>query len=334
MAEELAPRTLDVDVSYSEYTSAFCPLDVCYAYEYDFRIFEIFATRSKDLSKKNVAGNTLLYLVCSFNKGDILEYLLARKVDIEVEDSTGSIALELSMRYGRAQMMGSLLKAGANPAYLSRGLLNLWYIAAVSPSPEILDKFFQESKIVELETRNSFGHTPLMCVVAGGRKENVEKLLAYDAKLTAKDDLANGVLHWASVAGSSEILKLLIQRGPSLDINGLNGQGQSPLLLAAANGHHTSVAILLEAGGDANVKDENSETLVHNVALSGQIGILIRLKSEHVAFDLEATNSLGRTPLLCAAEKGHALMVGRLLDEGANIHALGTDGFGLLHLAA
>ncbi|MCJ1454378.1 hypothetical protein MMC28_004731 [Mycoblastus sanguinarius] len=238
------------------------------------------------------------------------------------------------MTYGRPEMMETLLDAGANPSHLNRGLSNLWHTAASSTSPEILDKLFQKGKIVELEARTSFGYTTLMCAIAAGRKENVEKLLAHNAKLSAKDDSANGVLHLASTVGSSEILKILIQRGPPLDINGLNGQGQSPLLLAAANGHHTSVAILLEAGGDPDIKDENDQTLVHHVALGGQMGILTRLKSENVAFDLEAKNNLGRTPLLCAVEKGHALMVEYLLDEGASIHAVGTDGFGLLHLAA
>ena len=334
LAEELAPRTLDVDLSYAEYTSAFCPLDACCAYECDFRMFEMLACRSKDLSKKNDAGNTLLHLACTYNKDDILEYLVARKVDIEVEDITGSTPLNLAMRFGRPAMMGALLDAGANPAHLNRGQTNLWHAAASSTSPEVLDKLFQRSTIVELEARTSFGYTPLLCAIADGRKENVEKLLAHDAKLNAIDDSANGVLHLASTVGNSEILKLLIQKGPILDINSLNSQGQSPLLLAAANGHHTSVAILLEAGGDPDAKDENEQMLVHHVASSGQVGILIRLESKNVAFDLEAKNNLGRTPLLCATQAGHALMVGHLLDRGASIDAVGIDGFGLLHLAA
>ena len=334
LAEELAPRTLDVDISYAEYTSALCPLDACCAYECDFQMFEMMASRSRDLSKKNDAGSTLLHLACTYNKGDILAYLLAQKVDIEIEDKTGSTALNLSIKFGRQVMMEALLDAGANPAHLNQGTTNLWHTAASSSSPDILDKLFQKGKIVELETKSSFGYTPLMCAIASGGKENVEKLLAHDAKLNAKDDLANGVLHLASTAGSSEILKVLIQKGPFLDINSLNNQGQSPLLLAAGNGHYTSTAILLENGGDTEIKDENDQTLVHYVALSGHTGILTQLMSGNVEFDLDAKNLLGRSPLLCAAEKGHALMVGRLLDEGANIHAAGTDGFGLLHLAA
>ena len=333
LAEELAPRTSDVDLSYAEYTPALCPLDACCAYECDFRIFEMLASRSKDLSKINEQGSSLLHLACLYNKHDVLAYLLARKVDLEVEDGSGSTPLNLSMTYGRSEMMEMLLVAGANPSHLNRGTSTLWHIAASSPSPEVLNKLFQKGKIVELEVRNTFGYTPLMCAIANSRKENLETLLAKDSKLDAKDNMANGVLHLAAMTGRFEILKILIHKGIS-KLNDLNGQGQTPLLLAAANGHHTLVSILLEAGGDPHVKDENGQSLVHHVALNGQTGILTRLKSENVAFDLEDRNNLGRTPLLCAAEKGHALMVSFLLDEGANIHAVGTDGFGLLHVIA
>ena len=334
LAEELAPRTLDVDTSYAEYKYDLCPIDACCAYECDFRLFETMASRSNDLSKKNDAGNTLLHLACYYNRGDILKYLLDQSVDIEVEDEMGLTPLNHSMRYGHSVMMETLLKAGANPSHLDRNSASMWHIAATSPSPDILDKLFQKGKIVELEIRNSFGYTPLMCAIASGRKENLEKLLAHDAKLDTKDDSANGVLHLASTTGSSEILKILLQRGPFLNINSLNDKEQSPLLLAAAYGHHTSVAILLKAGGDPHSKDEDDQTLVHHVTLSGQTGILTQLISEKFAFDLEAKNSLGRTPLLCAAEKGHVSMVRQLLEEGANIQAVGTDGHGLLHLAA
>ena len=334
LVQELAPRTLDVDLSYAVYTSALCPLDACCAYEWDFRIFELLAARSKDLSKRNDDGNTLLHLACYYNRGDILEYLLTRMVDLEAEDNTGLTPLNISITYGHLEIMKALLVAGANPSHMNRGMTNLWHTAASSKSPETLDKLFQKAKIVELETRTSVGYTPLMCAIAACRKENVEKLLAHGAKLTAKDNSANGVLHLASITGSSEVLKLLIQKGPFLDINSLNQHGQSPLLLAAASGHYTSVAILLEAGGDPDLKDGYDNTLVHLVALSGQTGILIRLKQKNVVFDLEAKDYLGRTPLLCAAEKGHASMVRHLIDEGASIHAVGVDGAGLLHLAA
>lgn len=125
LAEELALQTSDVDLSYAEYTLGFCPLDACCVYECEFRMFVMLASRSKELSKKNDAGNTLLYLACFINKGDIFKYLLARKVNIEVENRDGSTPSNLSMLYGHPKMMEALLDAGANPSHLQRDVSNL-----------------------------------------------------------------------------------------------------------------------------------------------------------------------------------------------------------------
>lgn len=332
--EELAQRTSDVDLSYADEKSTFSPLEASCAYQCEFRIFEMLASRSKDLSKKNASGNTLLHLACSYNRGDIIKYLLARKVDLEAEDNTGSTALNLSIKSGRMEIMESLLDAGANPSHLDRGGANLWHIAAVSPSTEILDRLFQKSKTFEVEARTSAGYTPLMYAIVTGCIENAEKLFAHKATPNVKDEQANNVLHLASFMGKPRMLRFLLQAEPTLDVNAMNIMGQTPLLLAAANGHHAAVTILLDAGGDPNVIDEFDQTLLHHVAMNGRTDIFQFLQSRNIALDLNAKNNIGRTPILCAAEPGHAQMVGRLFDDGADIHVTDKDEFGLLHLAA
>lgn len=326
--EELAQRTTDVDMSFADDACTISPLEASCAYSCDFKIFKTLASRSKDLSKRNAAGNTLLHLACSHNRIDIFQHLLAHNVGLEVEDSTGSTALGLSMRFGRLEMIEALLDAGADPSHLDGGAMNLWHAAALSLSTEALDRLLQRSKTLQLEVRTSSGYTPLLCAVASGCKEKVEKLLTLKADIRATDNQANGVLHLSSASGATEILRFLLETDPSLDMNARNSEGQTPLLLAAKNGHHASVAILLDSGADSQIEDESDRTLLHHVASNGRLDILSLLKSKSVTLDLEAKSNRGETPLLLAIEKGYALMVLELLDQAR------PDGWYALHLAA
>lgn len=217
--------------------------------------------------------------------------------------------------------MAALLDAGADPSHLDRSGMNLWHAAAISPSSGILDKLFENSKIIHLEARTSLGCTPLLYTVVVGRKENVEKLLARHANPAAQDDQGNGLLHWAATCVSPEMIKMLVQKCPALDINAPNSQGQTPLMRAAANGHHSSVAILLDCGCDPHAKDLEDQTVLHWLAWNGSFGILSVFRSKDIALDLEATSKWGKTPLLYAAENGRALIVEALLSQGADANA-------------
>ena len=85
LIEELAQRTTDVEISFADDVFTFSPLEASCAYPCDFTVFETLASRSKDLSKRNAAGNTLLHLACSHNRINIFDIFLPKRWGLKLK---------------------------------------------------------------------------------------------------------------------------------------------------------------------------------------------------------------------------------------------------------
>src|SRR5439155_13899405 len=100
-----------------------------------------------------------------------------------------------------------------------------------------------------------------------------------------------------------------------------------PLNWASQNGHTKMVKLLLENGGDPNLKNEDGDTPLH-LSRSKEISELLLAKKA----DVKARNKSGRTPLHHAASRqGAKELVELLLSKGADVNA--ADDLGQTPLA-
>ena len=114
--------------------------------------------------------------------------------------------------------------------------------------------------------------------------------------------------------------------------------GASPLWRAAYSGHAQIVAWLIEQGhGDANdrVVSEYAASEVSALMAAAAGGSLdtVEVLLAHRA-DVHAKDSIGRTALFWAVERGHSAIVDRLLSADADLEAADIWGGTALHLAA
>lgn len=107
------------------------------------------------------------------------------------------------------------------------------------------------------------------------------------------------LLHVAALAGANDVINLLVYDfGANVGIRSLLGR-DTPLHLAAQEGHRHTCFLLVQSGADADVKNKFGETPLHYATKLSVIRLLLR----HGARVTEE-DSRGRTPLQAAEENG------------------------------
>ena len=110
-----------------------------------------------------------------------------------------------------------------------------------------------------------------------------------------------GMLHVAAVRGHLVVVRELLKRGASVDLQ--TGAGFSALMAAAGFGHHAIVLLLLQHSADPNHQSNNGQAALMVAAGAGQLACvqtLLRAKA-----DPELMDNSGRTALQYAQNKRH-----------------------------
>lgn len=157
--------------------------------------------------------------------------------------------------------------------------------AAMAGDTALLGRYTR-NRIADFDARDENGFTPLTLAVVGGHGEAAELLLRAGLPVDATDRFGKTALHWAASRGLPELGARLLDAGSAPDAR--DGGGWTPLMAASHAGCCALVeALLARAGGALNARPQRSVP----------------------------------TPLMCAAQNGHARAVELLLSAGADAGA-------------
>lgn len=126
---------------------------------------------------------------------------------------------------------------------------------------------------------------------------------------------------------SPKVAQVLID-WPKTDVNSLNAEGESPLMLATLKGYQGLAEKLIKRGADVN---KTGWTPLHYAASSGQLTLISLLLENSAYIDAESPN--GTTPLMMAAMYGTPAAVKLLLQEGADPQLKNQQGLSALEFA-
>lgn len=171
----------------------------------------------------------------------------------------------------------------------------------------------------DIDVMNDVGITPLQIAASFGYKEIVRVLLEYkpdmDVKLLIKEGagyMPCTVLHIAVVREDADIVELLLQNGANVDERALEE--------GVFKANVTIFQNLLDHGPDLAARYRQDQTILHTAAAKGSVDILSQLIKKGA--EIDARDVQGNTPLHIAAEYNHETIAQLLLSAGADIEAI------------
>ena len=157
--------------------------------------------------------------------------------------------------------------------------------------------------------------------------EKISELLVKGFDANTSDSKGQTGLYIALREPSPKVVQILMD-WPKTDVNKLNAQGESVLMLASLKGQPAFVSKLIKKGADVN---KPGWTPLHYAASGGHASVIAMLLENNAYIDAESPN--GTTPLMMAAMYGSEESVNLLLQEGADPKLKNQQGLTALDFA-
>ena len=175
--------------------------------------------------------------------------LLAAGADPLLEDSAGDTALTIGAWHGRVDVVRTLVPVSSvEHRELDEGMTALQLGIAKDCIGVVAELLAAGASVNAVDAKGNSCLLTAMIHTSGS--DVVQMLLERGAQqaidVDFRGDQGRTALHWA--VGDPDSLRLLLDLRPDLDI--LDGNGASPLLLAIAHSRADSAAMLIDAGCD------------------------------------------------------------------------------------
>ncbi|XP_035438092.2 transient receptor potential cation channel subfamily A member 1 isoform X8 [Spodoptera frugiperda] len=251
---------------------------------------------------KNASSRTMeVFLQWGESKG------CTRESMISLYDNEGNVPLHSAVHGGDIKAVELCLKSGAKISTQQYDLSTPVHLACAQGALEIVKLMFT--------------------------MQPTEKL----ACLTSCDVQKMTPVHCAAMFDHPDIVNYLINEGS--DINPLDKERRSPLLLAASRAGWRTVQTLIRLGADIELKDINSRNVLHLVVMNGgrleEFAATCKNRCERsLAQLLNEKDSAGCSPLHYASREGHIRSLENLIRLGACINLKNNNNESPLHFAA
>jgi ankyrin repeat protein len=321
-----------------------------------------------DVNAPESDGSTALDWAVETDNAELAKLLLKAGASAATRSRDGVSPLSLAAENRNLEIAKALLDAGADANESLPGGETVLMAAARTGNAEVVKLLLARGARVD-QKGNEFGETALMIAAAANQDQAAAALIAHGAEVNGRSATLEypkdrfgleGVvtilphgdwtpLMYAGRQGSAAAARVLCEAGA--EVNAVDPDGTSALLLAIMNGHFDTAAVLLEHGADANLTDKagmgplyatvdmNTLGEVYGRPPRASTGKLTALELMNLLIENganpnaglksatlqrahtpgESTLGAGATPLMRAAKNGDVAAIELLIAHGADV---------------
>ncbi|KAI2654495.1 Kinase D-interacting substrate of 220 kDa B [Labeo rohita] len=251
---------------------------------------------------------------------EVVKELLENNANVEHRDMGGWSALMWAAYKGRVEVARLLLEKGANPNITGQYSVYPVIWAAGRGHAEIVQLLLQHG--AKVNCSDKYGTTPLIWAARKGHYDCVMHLLENGANVDQEGANSMTALIVAVRGGFTEVVKELLKRNPNMNMT--DKDGNTALMIAAIEGYTEIVQDLLDAGTYVNIPDRSGDTVLIGAVRGGHVEIVRALLNKYADIDVKGQD--GKTALYWAVEKGNATMVRDILQCNPDTEAYTKDG--------
>uniref|UniRef100_A0A1Y1MJD6 Uncharacterized protein n=1 Tax=Photinus pyralis TaxID=7054 RepID=A0A1Y1MJD6_PHOPY len=248
-----------------------------------------------------------LHHAAQYEMDDIVSLILDEGFDINKNSEYHDTALFAAASRKNFTTVKLLMSKGAPIDTFNGNLTSFLGVAAENGWEELVAELIASGADIHHENHDRF--TPLRLAMDSSQV-NVVKLIF--AKIISQGRTDRQYLHCAAEFGDNKIVSALLHNG--YDINELNSNGETPLLLALKREKLNTAKLLLAEGADCH--EHTSDSCLHYFAQFGWNEMVSKMLQE--GCDVNIKQQDGATPLLFAVQYQNFSTVQLLLSHGAD----------------
>lgn len=239
------------------------------------------------------------------------DLILHQKANVEAKTKEQCSKIMLSAGRGNLEMVRELVARGANINHKDKYGLNALFYGVLSGSVETVGCLTEQGAFFLEKIK------PVLAATCSGSVDILKLLLERGYSLEEKDSRQSTSLFLAAIYGHVEIIKFLLsQKKELLEVG--NANGFTPFLGAVFYNQQEIILELIKHDVDVKAKTKTERNALMLASYNGHCD-LIRLLVEHLG--LEERDGRGKTAFMIAVQRNQWQAASVLLELGANIEA-------------